>query len=70
MKYFRNDTFEKLFTITATEVVLIQMFSYPLASKQKIKMKNKEYYGTFISFKVISTLKNGVPSFSCLAHGV
>ena len=48
IKYFWNDTLHKKMTITATEIVPIQLFSYTVVSKQKHKNENKEYYGTFI----------------------
>ena len=48
IKYFWNDTLHKEMTITATEIVPIQLFSYTVVSKQKHKNENKEYYGTFI----------------------
>ena len=50
--------------ITATEVVLIQLFSYNVVSKHKIKMKTQNTYGTFISFKSHFYWKQGSPIFS------
>ena len=63
MKYLRNDTFKKNFTATATEVVLVQLFSYNVVSKQNNKNENKEYYGTFISFKSHLYSKQESPIF-------
>ena len=42
--------FRKKITITATEVVLIHLFSLTVVSKQK-KNENTEYHDTSISFK-------------------
>ena len=45
---FQSSTFE-IITITMTEIVLIQMFFFTIASKQKNKKnENTEYHGTFI----------------------
>ena len=61
IKYFWNDTLHKKMTITATEIVPNQLLSYPVVSKQKNKNENKEYYGTFISFKIHLYSKQGRP---------
>ena len=60
----------KKITITATEVVLIQLFSYTVVSKQKIKMRTRNTMAPSYHSKVTSTQNKGVPFFSCLAHGV
>ena len=67
MKYLRNDTFKKNFTATATEVVLVQLCSYTVVSKQNNKNENKEYYGTFISFKSHLYSKQESPIFLLFA---
>ena len=56
--------------ITAKEVALIQLFSYTVVSKQKIKMKTQNIMTPSYHSKVTSTQNKGVPFFSCLAHGV
>ena len=55
IKYLRNGTFEKPFTITATEV-------FPLFRK-KNKNQNTEYYSTFTSFKSHLCSKQGTSIF-------
>ena len=52
--------------ITATKVVLIQLFSYMVVSKQKIKMKAQNTMVPSYHSKFITTQNNGVPFFSCL----
>ena len=49
IKYIWNDTFEK--KTTAMEVVFIQLLSYNVASREKNKNENTEYYTMLISFK-------------------
>ena len=63
MKHLWNDTFEKSFIITATEVVLVWLFSYTVVPKQNNKNENTEYYGTFISFKTHLYSKQRTPIF-------
>ena len=63
IKYFRMTLSIKKMVITATEVVLIKLFSYTIVSKQKKKNENTEYYGTFISFKSLLYSKQGSPVF-------
>ena len=60
IKFFCHGPFEKKFTITMTEVVLIHLFSLTGVSKSKI---STEYRGTFISFKSYLQLKQGSPIF-------
>ena len=62
IKYFRMTLSITKMVITATEVVLIKLFSYTIVSKQK-KNENTEYYGTFISFKSLLYSKQGSPVF-------
>ena len=62
-KCFRNNFFAHKITITATEVALIQLFSYKVVSKQKIKMKTWNTMAPSYNLKVISTHKKGVPFF-------
>ena len=50
--------------MTVTEIVLIQVFFFIVASKQKIKNENMKYHGTFITFKSEFYLKSGSPIFS------
>ena len=62
--YFRITLSITKMVITATEVVLIKLFSYTIVSKQKKKKKeNTGYYGTFISFKSLLYSKQGSPVF-------
>ena len=70
IEYFWNDTFEKKFAITVTEVVLIHLLSLTAVFKQKTKNENMGYHGTFISFKGHLNSKQGSPIFSRLTHGV
>ena len=65
-----DDTFEKIFTITATEVILIHLLSVTIVSKQKIKIKTWNTMALSYHSKVTSTQSKGVPFFSCLAHGM
>ena len=69
IKYFRNDTFEKI-TITATEAFLFQLFYYTVVSKQKTKIKGRNTIAPSYQSKATSTQNKGVPFFCCLAHGV
>ena len=55
--YFRKKT------ITAAEVVFIQLLSYHAVSKQKNKNENTEYQYIFISFKSHLYSKQGSPVF-------
>ena len=55
VKYMR-----KKITITVTQVVLIQLFSYSVASKQKIKMKTLNTMAPSYHAKVTSTQNKGV----------
>ena len=65
----RNDTFEKKKTITATEIVLVQLFSYSVVSKLKMKITENTMAPSYHS-KVTSTQNKGVLLFSCLGDGV
>ena len=56
--------------ITATEVVLIQFFSYNVVSKQRIKMKTKNTMAPSYHSKLTSNQNKKVPFFSCLGHRV
>ena len=69
IKYFQNDTFEKK-TITATEVVYIQLLSYEVFLNKKIKMKTQNTMACSYHSKVTFTQNKVVPFFSCLGHGV
>ena len=69
LKEMWSSTFEKQNTMTAKEVVLIQLFSYSVVSKQKIKMKTWNTMAPSYHSKVTSTQNKGVPFFSCLGHG-
>ena len=66
IKYLRNGTFEKKVTITAADVFLflIQLFSYTVVSKQKIKMKTRNTMASSYHPRVTSTQNKGVPFFS------
>ena len=70
IKQFRNDTFDKKMIITATEIVLIQLFSDTAVSKHKTKMKTQNNMAPSYHSQVTSTQNKGVPFFSCLTHGV
>ena len=72
IKYFRMTLSIKKMVITATEVVLIKLFSYTIVSnqKKKNKMKTQDTMAPSYHSKVFSTQSKGVPFFSCLAHGV
>ena len=54
---FQSSTFE-IITITVTEIVLIQMLFSTIGSKQKNKIENTEYHGTFI--QVSSRLRSSI----------
>ena len=54
---FQSSTFE-IITITVTEIVLIQMLFSTIGSKQKNKIENTEYHGTFI--QVYSRLRSSI----------
>ena len=69
IKYFQNHTFEKK-TITATEVLYIQLLSYEVFLNKKIKMKTQNTMACSYHSKVTSTQSKGVPFFSCLGHGL
>ena len=57
-------------SVTATEFILIQLFSYTVVSKQKIKMKTRNTMTPSYHSKVTSTQNNGDPFYSCLPHGL
>ena len=57
IKYFQNDTFAK--NITTTEVVLIQLLSYNVVSKQKKWKWNTKCHSMFIPFKSHLNSKQG-----------
>ena len=57
-------------TKTATQVFLIQLFSYTVVSKQKMKMETQDTTAPSYHSKVTSSQNTGVPFFSYLAHGV
>ena len=65
-KYFRNETSGKKMIISATGVVFIQLFSYIVVSKQKIKMITQNTMTPIYHPKVTSTQNKGVPFFSIL----
>ena len=52
-------TLSKKITITTTEVFLIQLFSYNVVSRQKIKMKTQNTMAPSYHSKVISTQSKG-----------
>ena len=52
------------------KVVFIQLFSYNVISKQKIKMKIENTMAPPNQSRVTSTKIKGVPFFSCLNLGV
>ena len=53
----------KKITITVTEVILIQLFSFTVVSKEKIKTKTRNTIGFCISFKSRLYSKQGSPIF-------
>ena len=65
--YFLKDTFKNL-AIAVIAVVLIQLFSLNVGSKQKIKMKTQNASAPLYQSKVSSTQSKAVPFFPCLTH--
>ena len=63
-------TLSKKNTITATEIVLVQLFSYSVVSKLEMKMKTENTMAPSYHSKVTSTQNKGVLLFSCLGDGV
>ena len=60
---------KKKLPITATEVILIYVFSLTVCSKPKIKMKRRNTMA--LSYQSKGTSKNkGFPFSSCFVHGV
>ena len=65
-KCFRNDILKKKkkkIIITATEIIIIQLFPYSVVSKQKIKMKARNTMVLSYYSKVTSTQNKGGPFF-------
>ena len=62
--------FWKKITITATEVVLIQLFSLTVVSKTKQKMKTRNTTAPSYHSKVTSIQNKGISFSSCLFHGM
>ena len=61
----------KKITITATEVIRIQLFCLTVISKQKMKMKTPNTMAPSSNhLKVTSVQNKGVLFFSCLGHRV
>ena len=60
--------FWKKITITVTEVVLIQLTSFTVVSKQKIKLEARNTISPSYHAKVSSTQNKGILFFYLLAH--
>ena len=59
-------TLSKKITIAATEVVLVQLFSYNVVSEKNFKNENVEYHDISILFESPLYSKRGSPIFSCV----
>ena len=66
---FQKGSFETV-TITVTEIILIQVFSQTVGSRQKNKNDNIEYHDTFRPFKSQLYSKLGNLFLSCFGHGI